>query len=362
MSHGRVFNFSAGPSTLPLPALERVQAEFLNYEGSGTSIIEQSHRGKVYDAVHNETIELLTEALAIPDTHQVLMMQGGASAQFALIPMNLRSDSHAGDYIVTGSWAKKALGEAKLLGNAHVAWNETTESGTWDRVPKTSELSLSGDAPYVHMCSNNTIMGTQFFDFPDTGSVPLVCDMSSDILWRPIDVSKFGLIYAGAQKNMGPSGITFLIIRKDLLESAREDLPKIFRYKEVAKANSLQNTIATFPVYVVHHVLQWIKEQGGLAAMEERNRGKASMLYQEIADSDGFYRCPVAESDRSVMNPVFRLGSEELEKKFVADATEAGLAGLKGHRSVGGIRASMYNAMEPEGVEHLVAFMRKFRA
>jgi phosphoserine aminotransferase len=345
---------------LPLSVLERAQQELLDFEGSGMSILEHSHRGKVYEAVHDDAIALLSELLQIPDSHQVLFMQGGASAQFALVPMNLRSDTHAGDYVVTGSWSKKALGEAKLLGKPHVAWDEQRD-GKWTRVPKQSELDLSADAPYVHLTSNNTIMGTQFFEFPDTGRAPLVADMSSDILWRPIDVSKFGLIYAGAQKNMGPSGITVVIIRKDLIETARTDLPTIFRYAEIAKNNSLQNTIATFPVYLVRYVLQWIKQLGGLAAMERRTRHKAELLYGAIDASGGYYTCPVERESRSVMNPVFRLPNEELEAKFVAQATAAGLVGLKGHRSVGGIRASIYNALEPEGVEKLVAFMARFK-
>ncbi|MGD8861922.1 MAG: 3-phosphoserine/phosphohydroxythreonine transaminase [Myxococcales bacterium] len=355
----RHVNFSAGPSTLPLPALERAQAEFLDYADSGMSIIEHSHRGKVYEQVHDECLGLIRELLAVPDNYDILLMQGGASAQFALIPMNLRTDARAGDYIITGTWAKKALAEAKVVSQPRIAW-DSPEGDTYTRVPKQDELDLTKDAPYVHMCSNNTIMGTQFFDYPDTGGVPLICDMSSDIMWRPTDVSKFGMIYAGAQKNMGPSGITILIIRKDLIERARTDIPKIFRYGEVAKANSLQNTIATFPVYMVRNVLDWVKEQGGLPAMEKHNRSKAEMLYGAIAGSDGFYKCPVSEESRSVMNPVFRTPSEDLDKKFVADAADKGLLGLKGHRSVGGIRASMYNAMSQEGVERLVDFMHDF--
>ena len=360
MSDQRHINFNPGPSTLPLPVLERAQREFLNYEGSGMSIIEHSHRGAVYEGVHNEAIALLTELLAIPDTHQVLFVQGGASAQFAMVPMNFRTDAHAGDYIVTGTWSKKALGEAKIVGTPHVAW-DGVDNGTWTRVPKQADLKLTADAPYVHLTSNNTIMGTQFFDFPDTGKVPLIADMSSDILWKPIDVSRFGMIYAGAQKNMGPSGVTVVIVRKDMLETAREDLPKIFRYKEIAANNSLQNTIPTFPVYMVRNVLLWIKELGGLPAMEKRNGDKANKLYAAIDGSDGYYRCPVETASRSVMNPVFRLPTEADEKRFVAEATSQGLVGLKGHRSVGGIRASIYNAMEPAGVDRLVEFMEAFR-
>ena len=361
MSITRHFNFNAGPSTLPLPALERAQAEFLDYKGSGMSILEHSHRGKVYEALHNETIALITELLDLPDSHQILFMQGGASTQFALVPMNLRTDSHAGDYVITGTWSKKAFKEAKVVGKPHVAWDEHSEAGTWNRVPKQSELSLSEGAPYVHVTTNNTIMGTQFHQLPNTGKAPLVLDMSSDVLWRPMDFKNVGLMYAGAQKNMGPAGVTLVVIRKDLLETARQDIPNIFRYTEVAANNSLQNTIPTFPVYMVHHVLSWVKEQGGAVEMEKRNRAKAALLYQAIDNSGGYYNCPVETESRSVMNVVFRLPSEELEAKFVAEATKAGMVGLKGHRSVGGIRASIYNAMPQAGVEALVQFMEKFR-
>lgn len=356
----RHYNFNPGPSTLPLPVMERAQREFLNYEGSGMSLIEHSHRGPVYEAVQAEAKSLLRELLDVPDGYEILFMHGGASTQFALIPMNFRRDDHAGDYIVTGAWAKKALAEAKVLGDPHVAWNGETD-GKWQRVPKPDELDLTDDAPYVHLTTNNTIMGTQFFELPDT-KAPLILDMSSDILWRPMDISKVAMVYAGAQKNMGPSGITIVIIRKDLIETGRTDLAKIFRYSTVAKADSLQNTIATFPVYMVRNVLQWVKEQGGAAAMESHNRTKAEMLYGAVDGSGGFYTCPVERESRSVMNPVFRLPNTELDKKFVAGATDAGLVGLKGHRSVGGIRASMYNAMTQAGVQALVEFMARFKS
>jgi phosphoserine aminotransferase len=356
----RHFNFNAGPSALPLSVLERAQRELLDFEGSGMSILEHSHRGKVYEKVHDEAIALLTEILAIPASHQVLFMQGGASAQFALVPMNLRTDSHAGDYVITDTWGKKAYSEAKILGKPHVAWDENKD-GRWSRVPKQADLKLTSDAPYVHYTTNNTIMGTQFFDVPNTGSVPLVADMSSDILWRPIDVSKFGLIYAGAQKNMGPAGITTVIIRKDLIEKGRTDIATIFRYAEIAKNNSLQNTITTFTVYMIRNVLLWLKEQGGLTQIEQRNRKKAAVLYAAIDGSNGYFTCPAEKDSRSVMNVVFRLPSEELDTKFVSEANKAGLVGLKGHRLVGGIRASIYNAVTLEGVEKLVEFMQRFQ-
>jgi phosphoserine aminotransferase len=356
----RPFNFNPGPSTLPLPALERAQKELLDFEGSGMSILEHSHRGKQYEKVHDQTIGLITELLAIPATHQVLFMQGGASAQFGLVPMNLRTDSHAGDYVITDTWGQKAYKEAKIVGKPQVAWDQNKD-GVWTRVPRQDELKLSADAPYLHYTTNNTIMGTQFFDVLNAGSVPVVADMSSDIMWRPTDVSKFGLIYAGAQKNMGPSGITLVIIRKDLIEKGRTDLPTIFRYAEIAKNNSLQNTITTFSVYLVRNVLEWVKEQGGLPEMERRNLKKAELLYGAIDGSNGYYNCGVEKASRSVMNVVFKLPSEELDTKFVAEAGKAGLLGLKGHRQVGGIRASIYNAMAVEGVEKLVEFMAAFK-
>ncbi len=356
----RHMNFNAGPSALPLPVLERAQKELLDFEGTGMSILEHSHRGKAYEKVHNEAISLLTELLAIPDSHQVLFMQGGATAQFALVPMNLRTDSHAGDYVITDSWGKKAYAEAKIVGKPHVAWDESKD-GRWTRVPKQSELKLSADAPYVHITSNNTIMGTQFVEYPNTGSVPLVVDMSSDILSRPTDVSKLGLIYAGAQKNMGPAGITAVIIRKDLIEKGRTDLPNIFRYAEIAKNNSLQNTITTFTVYMIRNVLSWVKEQGGVVEMEKRNRKKAEILYAAIDGSDGYYTGPAEKASRSVMNVVFRLPNEELDAKFVAEAAKAGLVGLKGHRLVGGIRASIYNAVPVEAAQKLAELMQRFR-
>lgn len=355
----RHINFNPGPSTLPLPALEQAQRELLDFEGSGMSILEHSHRGPVYEAVHNQAIALLTELLAIPDSHQVLFMQGGASAQFGLVPMNLRSDTHGGDYVITDTWGQKAYSEAKVVGKPHIAWDQHRD-GRWDRVPASDELELSPDAPYLHITSNNTLMGTQFVDFP-VSSAPLVADMSSDILWRPIDVSRFGLIYAGAQKNMGPAGITVVIIRKDLIERGRTDLPSIFRYAEIAKNNSLQNTIPTFAVYLMRNVLVWVKAEGGLAEMERRNRNKAQLLYQAIDGSDGYYSCPAQPACRSVMNVVWRLPTPELDKQFVAEATQAGLMGLKGHRLVGGIRASLYNAVPLAGVEKLIDFMNDFR-
>ena len=356
----RHLNFNPGPSMLPLPALERAQHELLDFEGTGMSILEHSHRGKAYEAVHYEAIALLTELLAIPTTHEVLFMAGGASTQFALLPMNLRTQSHAGDYVITGEFSMRAYREAQTIGQPKVAWSEHHD-GRFTRIPAQAELRLSGDAPYVHITSNNTIMGTQFSLMPETGTVPLVADMSSDILGQPTEISKYGLIYAGAQKNMGPSGVTVVIMRKDLIEKGRTDLPGIFRYSEIAKNNSLQNTITTFSVYMVRNVLLWVKGEGGLAEMQRRNRKKAELLYAAIDGSQGYYTGSAERDCRSVMNVTYRLRTEELDAKFVAEAAKAGLVGLKGHKVVGGIRASLYNAMPIAGVEKLVDFMQHFQ-
>ncbi|MEM8609153.1 MAG: 3-phosphoserine/phosphohydroxythreonine transaminase [Myxococcota bacterium] len=357
----RVINFSAGPATLPLPVLEYAQNEFLDHEGTGMSILEHSHRGAAYAKVHEEAKALFVELLNVPDTHAVLFMQGGATGQFALAPMNLRGSGQSADYIMTGTWSKKALAEAKITGEARPAGTGEVD-GKYIRVPKQSELDLDPNAAFVHMTSNNTIMGTQFHDYPDTGGVPLLADMSSDILCRPLDVSKFGLIYAGAQKNLGPAGITVLIIRKDLCERSPDTIPNIFRYKTILAGDSLQNTIPTFPVYMVRNVLRWVKEQGGAPAMQTRNQAKAEMLYGMIDENPDFFNCPVEVESRSIMNPVFRLPTEDLEKQLIAEAADAGMVGIKGHRSVGGIRTSMYNAMAPSEVERFVEFTKKFAA
>jgi phosphoserine aminotransferase len=323
------------------------------------SLIEHSHRGAAYAKVHEEAKALFRELLDIPDTHEVLFMQGGATAQFALAPMNLRGPGQSADYIMTGAWSDKALAEAQITGEARDAGTGKVD-GKYTRVPKQADLDLDANAAYAHFTSNNTIMGTQFHEYPDSGNVPLIADMSSDILWRPIDVSKFGLIYAGAQKNLGPAGITVLILRKDLAERSPNTIPKIFRYKTILDGDSLQNTIPTFPVYMVRNVLRWVRDQGGAAAMEKRNRDKAGYIYDMIDQNPGFFHCPVEVDSRSMMNPVFRLPTEDLEKKFIADAAEAGMVGIKGHRSVGGIRTSIYNAMEPSDVQIFVDFAKSF--
>ena len=356
----RAINFNAGPAGLPLPALERARDEFIDFQGSGMSILEHSHRGKEYEAVHDEAIALLTEMLGVPPTHQILFLQGGASLQFAQVPMNFLPKDGSADYILTGTWSEKALDEAKLLGTPKVAATTLTADKRYTRIPKQSELKLDPKAAYVHLTSNNTIFGTQWHVFPDVGAVPLIADMSSDILWRKIDVSKFALIYAGAQKNIGPSGVTLVILERDLMSRARKDIPKILRYSTHAENNSLYNTPPTFAIYLMRNVLAWIKGVGGLAQMEKWNREKAEVLYGTLDRLSRFYRVPVEKDSRSVMNIVFRLNTEALEDKFVSEAKKAGMVGLKGHRSAGGIRVSAYNAVSPDNIRTLVGFMEDF--
>jgi phosphoserine aminotransferase len=356
----RVMNFNAGPAALPLVALERAQRELVDFDGTGMSIIEHSHRGKAYDAVHQEALGLVRELMRVPDNYEVLLLQGGASLQFAAVPMNLLAAGQSADYVVTGSWSKKALSEAKTVGTVHVAAT-TEKDGKFPRIPAQSELALDAKAAYVHITSNNTIAGTEWHAFPNTGSVPLVADMSSDIMWRPIDVSKFGLIYAGAQKNLGPSGLVLVVIRKDLVESGRKDIPKILQYRTHAEAGSLYNTPPTFSIYLLRNVLDAVKQAGGLEAMEKQNRKKADLLYAAIDGRPDFYRSPVDKGSRSVMNVVFNLPTPELEAEFIAEAQKKGMVGLKGHRSVGGVRASIYNAAPLAWVEALVDFMNHFK-
>jgi phosphoserine aminotransferase len=354
----RVANFTAGPAALPLPVLERARDELLDFEGSGMSIMENSHRSKTYEKVHDEAIARLKVLLAIPAGYQVLFLQGGASQQFVMVPWNLLPPGKSADYILSGHWSERALKEAQALGKARVA-GSTQELG-YTRVPAANELSLDGDAAYCHFTTNNTIYGTQWPGEPDTGKVPLVADASSDILSRRIDVSRYGLLYAGAQKNLGPSGVTLVIIRDDLVAAGRKDLPTYMRYETHAKNNSLYNTPPTFAIYLVNLVLGWIEAEGGLGAMERRNDDKAKRLYAAIEARPDYYRCPVETASRSKMNVVFRLPSEALEEQFVQEATRAGMVGLKGHRSVGGIRASLYNAVSPEDVARLTDFMDGF--
>lgn len=357
----RVHNFNAGPAALPLPALERARDELCDFHGTGMSIMEHSHRGKAYEAVHHEAGALLRKLLGITDDYHVLFLQGGASQQFAMIPMNLLSAEQSADYVLTGVWSEKAIAEAKYYGKARIAAT-TAVDGRYTRVPAASEIELDPAAAYVHITSNNTIFGTQWSVFPDTGSVPAICDMSSDILSRRFDVSRFGIVYAGAQKNLGPSGLVVVIARKDLVARGRKDIPKVFRYATHADNDSLYNTPPTFGVYLLRNVLDWVEQQGGLEAIEATNRRKGELLYGALDRLAAFCRCPVERESRSLMNVVFRLPSEELEARFVSEATKAGLVGLKGHRSVGGIRASLYNAVSVEDVSSLVAFLEEFAA
>lgn len=356
----RIFNFNAGPATLPLVVLEEAQSELLNFKGTGMSVMENSHRTKEYEAINSEAEALVKELLSVPENYRVLFLQGGASTQFAAVPMNLVSkDSHA-DYILTGAWAEKAHKEASKFIKTNVA--ASTKEENYTRIPRVDEIMVSQGPAYVHLCSNNTIFGTQWQSFPDLGNVSLVGDMSSDIMSRRFDVSKFGLIYAGAQKNLGPAGVTVVIIRQDLLEGIPSNIPSMLRYDIHAKNDSLYNTPPSFSVYMVNLVLRWLKANGGLAAAEKRNVEKAALIYEAIDTSTGYYRGHAHRDSRSLMNITFRLPNEELEKKFAVEATQQGMIGLKGHRSVGGLRASIYNAMSIEGAMALVDFMKTFQS
>jgi phosphoserine aminotransferase len=355
----RVHNFNAGPAGLPLPALERAQRELIDFEGTGMSIMEHSHRGKAYEAVHDEAISLTRELLGVPDDYYVLFLQGGGSLQFAQVPMNFLPAGKSADYIVTGGWSEKALAEAQRVGTVRVA--ATTEKDKrYARIPHQEELKLDPAAAYAHITSNNTLFGTQWHWWPEVGSVPLVADMSSDFMWKRFDVSKFSLIYAGAQKNIGPSGVVIVLAKKTFVEGARKDIPTILRYATHAANNSLYNTPPTFGIYLVRNVLAHLKDQGGLDAVEKHNRKKGDALYAAIDENPDYFRAPVAKDSRSYMNIVFRLPSEELEKRFVSEAAKQGMVGLAGHRSTGGIRVSTYNAVSFESVERLVGFMKSF--
>lgn len=354
----RIVNFSAGPANLPLEILEIAQKEFVNYANEGMSVMEMSHRSKTFESILGRAKQGVKELLNVPDTHDILFLQGGASMQFSMVPLNLKQDGKTVLAINSGTWTKKAIKEIKKVSSCDII--ASSEDKNFSYIP---EVAISGNenASFAYMCSNNTIFGTQFKDFPNTGSIPLVADMSSDILSRCLDVSKFGLIFAGAQKNIGPSGVTLVILRKDLVENVEESLPSMLQYKSFLDSNSLYNTIPTFGVYMISLMTDWLKNLGGLEKVEQLNEQKAQLLYNEI-DSNSYYYSPVLEADRSLMNVVFRVhDSEEIEKKFIQEATEAGLSGLKGHRSVGGLRASIYNAHPLSGVQALVDFMKSFQ-
>ncbi|MCK6603526.1 MAG: 3-phosphoserine/phosphohydroxythreonine transaminase [Ignavibacteriaceae bacterium] len=354
----RIFNFSAGPAILPEEVLLQAQKDFFTLPGVGMSILEISHRSKTFDAIHASAKDGLKKLLGISDDYHILFLQGGASLQFSMVPMNLMPPVNKADYIVTGTWSKKAVKEAKRVGTVNIA--ASTEAENFTRIPAQSELNLDPEAAYVHFTSNNTIFGTQFHTEPEVGSVPLICDASSDILHKKIDVSKYAMIYAGAQKNIGPSGVVLTIIRKDMLERSPESLHTMLNYKTHAENDSLYNTPNTFGIYIIDLVAKYLLSIGGLDAMYELNKKKAGLLYKCIDESSGFFKGHATTDSRSLMNITFRLPSEELEKKLISEATAAGFDGLKGHRSVGGLRASIYNAFPLKGVEELVSFMNDF--
>ena len=356
----RVYNFSAGPSMLPEKVLRTAADEMLDYHGSGQSVMEMSHRSKVYDGIIKETESLLREVMNIPDNYKVLFLQGGASSQFAMVPLNLMTGSGKADFVLTGQWATKAYKEAARYGEANVV--ASSKDKTFSYIPKLDPATFTPDADYFHICMNNTIYGTVWHQLPDTGSVPLVADISSCILSEPIDVSKFGVLYAGAQKNMAPAGLTVVIIREDLIGHARDIIPTMFNYQTHADNDSMFNTPPCYAIYICKLVLDWIKNDiGGLEKMKELNEKKAKILY-DFLDSSKLFKGTVVPEDRSLMNIPFVTGSEELDAKFVKEAAAHDFVNIKGHRSVGGMRASVYNAMPIEGVEKLVAFMKEFEA
>ena len=353
----RVFNFSAGPSMLPMPVLEKAAAEMICYEDSGMSVMEMSHRSPVYEKIIADAESLLRQVMSIPDNYKVLFLQGGASTQFAAVPLNLLNGSGKADYILSGQFSTKAYQEAQKYGD--VVAVASSKDKNFSYVPVVGKESFRADADYVHICFNNTIYGTKFPYIPDTGDIPLVADMSSCIISEPIDVSKFGVIYAGAQKNMAPAGLTVVIVREDLLGKARENIPTMLDWKVQADNGSMYNTPPTYCIYVAKLVYEWILSLGGLEKMQQLNEKKAKWLYDYL-DSQDYYKAPVEKNSRSMMNVTFVTGDADLDKKFASEASVAGLKNLKGHRSVGGMRASIYNAMPYEGVEKLVKFMDDF--
>ena len=353
----RIHNFSAGPAVLPLPVLEEAQRDLVSLPGVGMSVMEISHRSKTFEEVLGRTIEDIRALAGVPEDYKVLLLQGGATLQFSMVPMNLLAPGAAADYIDTGSWSDKAIKEAKKVGTVNIA--ASTKADKYERVPAQHELKLTPGAAYAHITSNNTIEGTQWKVLPDVGDAPLVADTSSEMFSGPVDVSRFGLMYSGAQKNLGPSGVTLVIMREDLLARSSDALPVMLNYKVHAKSNSLHNTPNTFGIYILGLTVRWVRSLGGLPAIAATNQRKAGKIYAEI-DRTGFYRGTAGKDSRSLMNVTFRLATEELEKMFVKESTAAGLDGLKGHRSVGGMRASIYNAFPEEGVDALVDFMCEF--
>ena len=355
----RVYNFSAGPSMLPESVLQKAAEQMVNYEGCGMSVMEMSHRSKDYETIIKGCEALVRELMNVPDNYKVLFLQGGASSQFTMIPMNIGNKNKKCDIVITGQWAKKAAQEAKR----YITVNEVASSAdkTFSYIPKLDKSTFSKDADYFYICMNNTIYGTKYNELPDTGDVPLIADISSMVMSEELDVSKFGMLYAGAQKNLGPAGVTLCIIREDLIGNEMEQTPVMFNYQIHVDNGSMYNTPPTYGIYIMKLVLEWIKEQGGIKAVQKVNEAKAKLLY-DFLDSSEMFRGTVVPEDRSLMNIPFVTGNEELDAKFVKEAKEAGFVNLKGHRTVGGMRASIYNAMPMEGVEKLVAFMKKFEA
>ncbi len=352
----RVYNFSAGPSMLPLPVLEEAQKDLVNYKGTGMSVMEMSHRSKDFQNIIDEAQSLIRSIMEIPDNYEVLFLQGGGSTQFAMVALNLFKNKKA-DYVITGQWAKKAAAEAKRFGEVNIVASSADK--TFSYIPKLDKATFSPDADYFYICHNNTIYGTRYHELPDTGSVPLVADISSDIMSQYLDVPKFGILFAGAQKNIGPAGLTIAIVRKDLIGSALDICPTMLNYQTNADNGSMFNTPPCFSIYISKLVFEWVKNMGGVKELEKRNIEKANLLYSFL-DNSSLFRGTVVPEDRSLMNVPFVTGNEELDKKFVAEAKAAGLVNLKGHRTVGGMRASIYNAMPIEGVQKLVNFMEEF--
>lgn len=356
MSEGRIYNFSAGPSMMPLPVLEKAAAEMTNYGGSGMSVMEMSHRSKYYDDIINGAQDVLRRVYNIPDNYRILFMQGGATMQFSAVPLNLMVTGKA-DYAITGNFARNAYKEAKKFGDIHIAATSEADNFTW--VPTPDQLDIRPDADYFYICANNTIFGTEWHYDPNAGDVPVVADMSSNILSKPVDISKYGIIYAGAQKNMGPAGMAVVIIREDLMGHYRENMPVLLDYQLMADKNSMYNTPPTYSIYMMKLVTEWVEQMGGLEAMAKNADFRSSMLYDYL-DSTDFYKGAAQKASRSRMNVTFRTGNDELDKKFIQESIDAGMTNLKGHRLVGGMRASIYNAMPIEGVEYLIDFMKKF--
>ena len=356
MSEGRIYNFSAGPSMMPLPVLEKAAAEMTNYGGSGMSVMEMSHRSKYYDDIINGAQDVLRRVYNIPDNYRILFMQGGATMQFSAVPLNLMVTGKA-DYAITGNFARNAYKEAKKFGDIHIAATSEADNFTW--VPTPDQLDIRPDADYFYICANNTIFGTEWHYDPNAGDVPVVADMSSNILSKPVDISKYGIIYAGAQKNMGPAGMAVVIIREDLMGHYRENMPVLLDYQLMADKNSMYNTPPTYSIYMMKLVTEWVEQMGGLEAMAKNADLRSSMLYDYL-DSTDFYKGAAQKASRSRMNVTFRTGNDELDKKFIQESIDACMTNLKGHRLVGGMRASIYNAMPIEGVEYLIDFMKKF--